>query len=125
MPFTPAPLSRREREIMDVVYRLGKGTAKNVRAAMIDPPSYSAVRALLRILEHKRQVRHEQDGPRYIYKPTIPREKAKQGALKHLLHTFFDGSASQVVAALIEISPRGLNNAELARVEKLLEQRRK
>jgi predicted transcriptional regulator len=110
---------------MDVVYRFGKCTAKDVRVAMTDPPSYSAVRALLCILERKGQVRHEQDGPRYIYKPSVPRDKAKHFALRHLLRTFFNGSASQVVAALIEISPGGLDERELARVEKLLEQRRK
>ena len=110
---------------MDVVYRLGKGTATDVRAAMTDPPSYSAVRALLRILERKGQVRHEQDGPRYVYKPSVTRDKAKRSALRHLLHTFFDGSASQVVAALMDISPRGLDEDEVARLKKLLEQRRK
>jgi BlaI family penicillinase repressor len=126
MSLNPAALSRREREIMDVLYRIGQATAADVRAVMADPPSYSAVRALLRILERKGQVRHEQDGPRYIYRPSIARDKAKQSALRHLLRTFFNGSTSQVVAALIEISPRGLDGEELARVKKLLvEQRRK
>jgi BlaI family penicillinase repressor len=126
MSVNPAALSRREREIMDVLYRIGQATAADVRAVMADPPSYSAVRALLRILERKGQVRHEQDGPRYIYRPSVARDKAKQSALRHLLRTFFNGSTSQVVAALIEISPRGLDGEELARVKKLLvEQRRK
>jgi BlaI family penicillinase repressor len=126
MSLNPAALSRREREIMDVLYRIGQATAADVRAVMADPPSYSAVRALLRILERKGQVRHEQDGPRYIYRPSVARDKAKQSALRHLLRTFFNGSTSQVVAALIEISPRGLDGEELARVKELLvEQRRK
>ena len=120
-----APLSRRERQIMDVLYQAGRASAAEVQARLPDPPGYSAVRALLRILERKGYVRHHQDGPRYVYQPTLARERAKRSALRHLLRTFFDGSASQVIAALVEISPRGFDEEELARIQQLLEQRRK
>lgn len=119
-----AQLSRREREIMDILYRAGTATAATVRDALPDPPSYSAVRALLRILEEKGHVRHETEGLRYVYKPSVARDQAKRSALRHLLHTFFDGSASQVMAALIEISPRGLDERELGRVRKLIDEAR-
>src|SRR5499426_3516210 len=98
------PLSRREREIMDVLHREGRATAAAVRAALASPPSYSAVRAMLRILEDKGHVRHEVDGPRYVYLPTVARDNAKRSALKHLLQTFFDGSAEQAISALLDDS---------------------
>src|ERR1700749_3144315 len=90
-------LSRRERQIMDVLYKRQSATAGDVRAALPNPPSYSAVRATLRILEDKGHVRHEQDGPRYIYLPTLARDNAKRSAMRHMLQTFFDGSAEQAV----------------------------
>jgi predicted transcriptional regulator len=122
----PAPqLSRREREIMDVLYRAGKATAAEVQAGMPDPPSYSAVRTMLRILEDKGHVRHDLDGPRYVYIPTVARDKAKRSALKHVVNTFFDGSASQVMAALLEISPRDLGDEELARLRQLIDNAKK
>ena len=122
----PAPqLSRREREIMDVLYRAGRATAAEVQAGMADPPSYSAVRTMLRILEEKGHVRHDLDGPRYVYIPTVARDKAKRSALKHVLNTFFDGSASQVMAALLEISPRDLGDEELARLRQLIDNAKK
>jgi BlaI family penicillinase repressor len=117
--------SRRERQIMDVLYQSGKATAAEVRAAIPDPPGYSAVRAMLRILEDKGHVRHERDGARYVYQPTVARDRAKRSALKHLLQTFFDGSASQVVAAMFEIAPRGFDERELARVKRLIDRARK
>jgi len=122
----PAPqLSRREREIMDVLYRAGKATAAEVQAGMPDAPSYSAVRTMLRILEEKGHVRHDLDGPRYVYVPTVARDKAKRFALKHVVNTFFDGSASQVMAALLEISPRDLGDEELARLRQLIDNAKK
>lgn len=110
---------------MDVLYRAGSATAGDVRAAIPSPPSYSAVRATLRILEDKGHIRHEQDGPRYLYRPIVAREQAKRSALRHLLHTFFEGSTSQVLAALFDLSPRGLDEAELTRVTELINQARK
>jgi predicted transcriptional regulator len=117
---TPPPLSRREREIMDILHREGRATAAVVRTALASPPSYSAVRAMLRILEEKGHVRHEVDGPRYVYLPTIAREQAKRSALLHLLHTFFQGSESQVMAALVDLSPKGLNEREIQRIREVI-----
>jgi predicted transcriptional regulator len=110
---------------MDVLYRAGRATAAEVQDSMPDPPSYSAVRTMLRILEEKGHVRHEQDGPRYVYIPTVARDKAKRSALKHVVNTFFDGSASQVMAALIELSPRDLDEDEIARIRRLIDNARK
>ena len=123
LPKTP-PLSRREREIMDVLHREGRATAAIVRAALSSPPSYSAVRAMLRILEDKGHVRHEDDGPRYVYLPTLPREQAKRSALQHLLDTFFQGSKSQVMAALVDLSPKGLDETEIQRIRQLIDDAR-
>jgi predicted transcriptional regulator len=106
---------------MDILYRDGKATAADVRSSLPEPPSYSAVRAMLRILEDKGHIRHEADGPRYIYMPIVTRDKAKRSALRHVLHTFFDGSASQVLAALFEISPRDLDEQELARLRRMID----
>jgi predicted transcriptional regulator len=114
------PLSRREREIMDVLHREGRATAAVVRQGLASPPSYSAVRAMLRILEDKGHVRHEVDGPRYVYLPTMAHEKAKRSALRHLLHTFFQGSESQVMAALVDLSPKGLDEDEIRRIRQLI-----
>jgi predicted transcriptional regulator len=118
-------LSRRERQIMTIVYRLGVATAAEVLALLEDPPSYSAVRSHLRILEEKGHLRHEQDGPRYIFSPTLPRDRARLGALKQVLHTFFDGSASQAVAALLDSSDRSLTAQELDQLARVVEQARK
>ena len=117
-------LSRRERQILDILYRDGQATVASVRAVLPDPPTYSAVRAMLRILEEKGHVRHEVEGPRYVYKPIVARDRAKRSALRHLLRTFFEGSASQVMAALIELSPKGLDEHEIGRVRKLIEDAR-
>jgi predicted transcriptional regulator len=115
-------LSRRERQIMDVLYRLGRATAAGVLENLPDPPSYSAVRALLRVLEHKGHVKHEQDGPRYVFVPTVARERARASALRQLLHTFFDGSAEQAVAALLDLSSTALSAPELDRLGRLIAQ---
>lgn len=118
-------LSRRERETMDILYRAGSATAAEVQERMADPPSYSAVRATLRILEQKGLLRHEDDGRRYVYRPTLDRERARRGALDHLLTTFFDGSAAGAVVALLERPGRGISGAEFDRMAALIERARK
>jgi BlaI family penicillinase repressor len=118
-------LSRRERQILDILYKNGRATAAEVQAALPEPPSYSAVRALLRILEDKGHVRHEQDGPRYIYLPTVARDNAKRSALRHILQTFFDGSAEQAISALLDESSAKLSSAELDRLARLIDGARK
>jgi predicted transcriptional regulator len=118
-------LSRRERQIVDALYKLGRASAADIRSEIPDPPSYSAVRALLRILEDKGHVRHEQDGPRYVYVPTIARDSAKRSAMRHLVQTFFDGSAAQAMSALIDTSAVRLTDSELDRLEQLIDQARK
>jgi predicted transcriptional regulator len=110
---------------MDVLYRAGRATAADVRAEMPDPPSYSAVRTLLRILEEKGHVRHEQDGVRYVYLPRVAAATAQRSALKHLLDTFFGGSASRGMAALFELSGSDLDDAELRRLRQLIDEARK
>ena len=122
---TNTQLSRREREIMDVIYRSGRATAAEVLDQLAEPPSYSAVRALLRVLEDKGHLRHEEDGPRYVFLPTVPRERALQSALRQLLHTFFDGSTEQAVAALLDLSSARLSDAELERLSRLIADARK
>ena len=118
-------LSRRERQIMDILYRTGKATAAEVREAMPDAPSYSAVRAMLRILEEKGHLRHEEDGPRYVFLPAEPRDQAKRSALSHLVETFFDGSVEQTVAALLVSESKSLKPSELDKLSKLIEEARK
>ena len=118
-------LSRRERQIIDILYSQGRATAAEVLAALPDPPSYSAVRAMLRILEDKGHVRHEQDGPRYIYLPTVGRDNAKKSAMRHMLQTFFDGSASQAISTLLDDPRTKLTNPELDRLARMIDQARK
>jgi len=122
---TNAKLSRREREIMDVIYRAGRATAAEVLDQLADPPSYSAVRALLRVLEEKGHLRHEEEGPRYVFAPTVPRARARQSALRQILHTFFDGSTEQAVAALLDLSSAKLSDEELARLSRMIADARK
>ncbi|MEX2283075.1 MAG: BlaI/MecI/CopY family transcriptional regulator [Gemmatimonadota bacterium] len=117
-------LSRRERQIMDSVYRRGKATAAEVMADLPEAPSYSAVRTMLRLLEEKGHLRHEQDGPRYVYVPMVARENARVNALKHLVSTFFNGSAEQAMAALLEISDSNLSDDQLGRLQQLIEDAR-
>lgn len=116
-----AGLSRRERQIMDVLYQRGKASAAEVREAIEDAPSYSAVRAMLRVLEEKGHVRHQADGLKYVYVPTLNREKAKRSAVKHLLDTFFSDAPDQVVAALLDVSSRRLKREELDRMAEMIE----
>ncbi len=115
-------LSRRERQIMDILYRNGKAAASEVREAMTDAPSYSAVRAMLRVLEEKGHIRHEAEGLKYVYVPTVTRDKAKRSAVKHVLDTFFGGSPEQIVAALLDVSAARLTREELDRMSALIEE---
>jgi predicted transcriptional regulator len=107
-----AALSRRERQIMDIVYRLGRATAAEIHAQLPDPPHAAAVRTMLRILEEKRQLRHEEEGRRHIYLPATPRSVAQRSAVRHLLGTFFGGSRTAAVAALLDDSDKPLSRAE-------------
>ncbi len=118
-------LSRRERQIMDIIYQRGQATAAEVLGGLPDPPSYSAVRAMLRLLEEKGYLIHEQDGQRYIFKPTLAREKARKSALKQMLRTFFDGSTEEAVAALLDLSRSKLSGEELDRLSRMIERARK
>ena len=124
MPEAPSSLSRRERQIMDVIYRRGRATAAEVLAEIPEPPSYSAVRALLRLLEEKGHVRHEQDGPRYMFLPVVNRDRARRSALTHVVRTFFDGSATDAVAALLD-GERPIDRTELDRLALMIDQARK
>src|SRR5215211_772780 len=121
MPEAAVQLSRRERQIMDVIYRRGRATAAEVLEDIPDPPSYSAVRAMLRLLEEKGHVRHEQDGPRYVYVPTVGRDKARRSAMRHLVRTFFDGSTEDAVAALLQNDSGAMSDDELERLSRLIE----
>lgn len=112
----PLDLSRRERQIMDVVYRRGSATAAEITADLPDPPTQTAVRTMLRILEDKGHLTHEQDGLRYVYRAVVDREKARESVIRHLVKTFFDGSAEQAMATLIDKSASELTDAELARL---------
>jgi predicted transcriptional regulator len=123
MPETAVGLSRRERQIMDAIYRRGRATAAEVLEDIPDPPSYSAVRAMLRLLEEKGHVRHEQDGPRYVFVPIVHRDRARQSALTHVVRTFFDGSATDAVAALLNDGGK-LSPADLDRLSAMIEQAR-
>jgi predicted transcriptional regulator len=114
-------LTRRERQIMDVVYARGRATVAEVLDGMADAPSYSSVRTLLRLLEEKGQLRHEQDGPRYVYVPTVAREKARRSALRNVLTTFFDGSTEEAVAALLDLHDERKGPVDLARIRALIE----
>jgi BlaI family penicillinase repressor len=118
-------LSRRERQIMDALYQRGKSSASEVRAAMPDAPSYSAVRAMLRILEEKGHVRHQAEGLKYAYLPTVPRDKAKRSAVKHLVDTFFKDAPDQVVAALLDVSSTRLTREDLDRMAEMIDKARK
>lgn len=117
-------LSRRERQVMDVLFRLGEASAADVQENLPDPPSYSAVRAHLRILEEKGLVTHGQDGPRYVYRPAIRKDKAKRSALQHLMDTFFNGSREQVMAALLDDDASELSDEQLDRLAELIERAR-
>lgn len=118
-------LSRRERQIMDLLFQRGKASVGEVMDGIPDPPGYSAVRATLRTLEQKGRVTHEEDGRAYIYRPTLRRDAARKSALTHVLKTFFDNSAEQAVAALLELKGPRLSEAQLERVSQLIENAKK
>jgi BlaI family transcriptional regulator, penicillinase repressor len=118
-------LSRRERQIMDIVYRRGEATAAQILADLSDPPSYSAIRALLRILIDKKHLQHREDGPRYIYSPTVSRQTARARALAQVVNTFFDGSALKAASALLGSSQRKLTKSELDELSALIDAARK
>ena len=118
-------VSRRERQILDILYARGRATAAEIQAALPDPPGYSATRALLRILEEKGHIRHESDGPRYVFLPRVSRQKARVAALKHMLGTFFNGSAADAAAALVDGSAAKLSPEELDQLEALIARARK
>jgi predicted transcriptional regulator len=120
-----AQLSRRERQIMEIVYELGRATAVEVRERMPDPPSYSAVRAMLRILEDKGHIIHEQDGPRYIFLPIVPREEASETALRRLVRTFFGGSPEGAMAALLDLDGDRLDEDALQRLAEMIDEARR
>ncbi len=118
----PAQWSRREREMMDIIYREDEATAAEVREAMASPPSYSAVRATLRVLVEKGHLSHKEDGPRYVYLPTVPADQARQSALQRVLRTFFDGSTKNAVAALLDMGASNLSPDELERLGQMIEE---
>ncbi|HEV3333984.1 MAG TPA: BlaI/MecI/CopY family transcriptional regulator [Bryobacteraceae bacterium] len=117
--------SRRERQIMEILYQLGKASASEVRAAMPDAPGYSAVRAMLRVLEEKGHVKHLAEGLKYAYVPVVTADKARRSAVKHLLDTFFSESPERVVAALLDVSSKRLTREELDRMAALIEKAKK
>ena len=114
-------LSRRERQIMDILYRRGAATAAEVHQQLPDRPSYSAVRAKLRVLEEKGHVRHEAQATRYVYSPIVPRERAKESALRHMLATFFDNSADQAITALLTLKSARLSKEKLDHLSELIQ----
>jgi predicted transcriptional regulator len=124
MPSNAPRFSRRERQIMDFIYARGEVTAAEVEQGLPDAPSYSAVRALLRILVDKGFLRHRQEGPRYIYQPTEPREKASRSALKNVLQTFFQGSLANAVSSLVDGRSGRLSSEELKRLEAIIKEAR-
>ena len=118
-------LSRRERQIMDVLYQRQRASAAEIRESLASPPSYSAVRALLRILEEKGHIRHAEKDLRYVYFPTVSRRRVRRAALRHLVETFFDGSAAQTVATLLDPSTARMSESELDRISDLIAKARK
>jgi BlaI family transcriptional regulator, penicillinase repressor len=113
-------LSRRERQIMDILFQRGSAAASEIHEALADPPSYSAVRAALSVLEKKGHIRHELQGLRYVWKPRVPRENARRTALRHLVKTFFDGSVEQTVAALLDEASVKLDQHDLDRLREMI-----
>jgi BlaI family transcriptional regulator, penicillinase repressor len=118
-------LSRRERQIMDILYQKGRATAAEIHEAIPDPPTYSAVRAKLRVLEEKGHIRHEEEALRYVYLPVVARDSARKSALRHMVTTFFAGSVEETVAALLDLSSANLKQKDLDRISNLVEQAKK
>jgi predicted transcriptional regulator len=115
-------LTRRERQIMEIIYGRGRATAGDIHRELPDRPSYSTVRTLLRVLEEKGYLRHEYDGPRYVYSPCISAENAQRSAIEQLLRTFFNNSAANAMAALLDMSSANLSDTELKRLARLIQQ---
>ncbi len=120
MTWKARELSRRERQIMDIIYARGEATVAEVKSTLYDAPSYSTVRALLRILEQKGFLKHREDGPRYVFLPTESRQKASRFAIQRVLDTFFEGSLANAVAAFVDIPHTKLSPTELKRIEDLI-----
>ena len=118
-------LSRRERQIMDILYQRGRASASEIHQALPDAPTYSAVRAKLRVLEEKGHVRHEEESLHYVYVPTMARETARKSALRHLVSTFFEGSAEDAIAALLDLSAGDLGAKDLDRIQGIIDQAKK
>jgi predicted transcriptional regulator len=118
-------LSRRERQMMDILYQRGSATASEIQEAIPDPPSYSAVRAKLRVLEDKGYISHYYDGPRYVYKPIVARTTAEKSALDHMLQTFYGGSIEKAVAALVQMGSSKMSDDELDRLSELIKKTRR
>src|SRR5579862_9327376 len=118
-------LSRRERQIMDILYQRGRASASQIHEALPDRPTYSAVRAKLRVLEEKGHVRHEEESLHYVYLPVVARDKARRSALRHMVSTFFEGSVEQTVAALLDLSAANLSPQDLDRISQLIEDAKK
>ena len=119
----PGALSRRERQVMDILYRLGSATAQEVMDELPDPPSYSAVRALLATLKTKALVRHSKDSRRYVYHPAVPEKRAKRSAIKQLVSTFFEGKPENLVASLLDPSDQSLSDEEINRIRRLIDKK--
>ena len=117
----PFEVGRRERQILEIVYAKGQASVSEVLAALTDPPSYSAVRAMMNLLEEKGHLRHKEVGRKFVYLSTLSRDKARRSALKNMLHTFFGGSASEAVASLIELDKENLSSSDLERLSALIE----
>jgi predicted transcriptional regulator len=121
---TADELTRRERQVMDIIHRRGDSTVTEIMNDLPDPPSYSAVRSILRILVEKGLVLHKEDGPRYVYSPTKPTERARDDALEHVVRTYFAGSAEQAVTALLRLSDADLSDAEVDRLRQKIRRAR-
>jgi BlaI family penicillinase repressor len=122
---TDSDLSRRERQIMDILFARGRATGQDIQAGLLDKPSYSSVRTILRVLERKGHVRHLEEGLRYVYEPTVPREAASRSALQRIIRTFFDGSAKEAVAALLDPAAFQLSDNELSELARMVDRAKK
>src|SRR5687767_69665 len=122
---TPQDLGRRERQILDVIFRLGEASVADVLEQLPDPPAYDSVRTMIRLLERKKLLKHRREGTKYIYRPTQSHESASRSALSHLMQTFFQGSVAETMVALFDVSSDDLTDVELQRLEQLIEQARK
>jgi BlaI family penicillinase repressor len=118
-------LSRRERQIMDILFARGRATGQEIQVSLLDKPNYSSVRTILRVLERKGYVRHVEEGMRYVYEPTVAREEASRSALQRIIRTFFDGSAKEAVAALLDPAAFHLTEKELSELARIIDRAKK